>query len=118
MWCLISQSNSVVFEVRVDPKSIGQECLEKVRIFISTVNYFFKIYIYILNVLFQKYFFVYAEFKHIEGLSFLYDDKKIHFLDINRYFKVSTNENTILLLIWVYRLEKILLSFCAIIFFK
>lgn len=33
MWCLISQSNSMVFEVRVDPKSIGQECLEKVRIF-------------------------------------------------------------------------------------
>lgn len=32
MWCLISQSNSMVFEVRVDPKSIGQECLEKVRI--------------------------------------------------------------------------------------
>ncbi|KAJ8978703.1 hypothetical protein NQ317_015951 [Molorchus minor] len=30
MWCLISQPNSVVFEVRVDPKSIGQECLEKV----------------------------------------------------------------------------------------
>ncbi|XP_066153524.1 E3 ubiquitin-protein ligase MYLIP [Euwallacea fornicatus] len=30
MWCLISQANSVVFEVRVDPKSIGQECLEKI----------------------------------------------------------------------------------------
>lgn len=29
MWCLISQPNSVVFEVRVDPKAIGQECLEK-----------------------------------------------------------------------------------------
>ncbi|KAF5287989.1 hypothetical protein FQA39_LY15571 [Lamprigera yunnana] len=30
MWCLISQPNSVIFEVRVDPKAIGQECLEKV----------------------------------------------------------------------------------------
>ncbi|GJQ82442.1 putative zinc ion binding protein [Trypoxylus dichotomus] len=30
MWCLISQPNSVVIEVRVDPKAIGQECLEKV----------------------------------------------------------------------------------------
>ncbi|XP_030765154.1 E3 ubiquitin-protein ligase MYLIP-A [Sitophilus oryzae] len=30
MWCLISQANSVVFEIRVDPKSIGQECLEKI----------------------------------------------------------------------------------------
>ncbi|XP_076268855.1 E3 ubiquitin-protein ligase defense repressor 1 [Rhynchophorus ferrugineus] len=30
MWCLISQANSVIFEVRVDPKSIGQKCLEKI----------------------------------------------------------------------------------------
>lgn len=30
MWCLISQPNSVIFEVRCDPKAIGQECLEKV----------------------------------------------------------------------------------------
>ncbi|KAH1000702.1 hypothetical protein HUJ04_012997 [Dendroctonus ponderosae] len=30
MWCLISQANSVVLEVRVDLKSIGQECLEKI----------------------------------------------------------------------------------------
>lgn len=34
MWCLISQANSVVFEVRVDPKSIGQECLEKVSFYL------------------------------------------------------------------------------------
>lgn len=33
MWCLISQANSVVFEVRVDPKAIGQECLEKVSFY-------------------------------------------------------------------------------------
>lgn len=38
MWCLISQSNSVVFEVRVDPKSIGQDCLEKVRFFNIRIN--------------------------------------------------------------------------------
>lgn len=32
MWCLVSQANSVVLEVQVDPKAIGQECLEKVRL--------------------------------------------------------------------------------------
>ncbi|KAF3421520.1 hypothetical protein E2986_13079 [Frieseomelitta varia] len=30
MWCLVSQANSVILEVQVDPKAIGQECLEKV----------------------------------------------------------------------------------------
>lgn len=30
MWCLISQSNSVVLEVEVDQRANGQECLEKV----------------------------------------------------------------------------------------
>ncbi|XP_031845564.2 E3 ubiquitin-protein ligase defense repressor 1 [Nomia melanderi] len=29
MWCLVSQANSVILEVQVDPKAIGQECLEK-----------------------------------------------------------------------------------------
>lgn len=38
MWCLISQPNSVVFEVRVDPKSIGQECLEKVCEYLGISN--------------------------------------------------------------------------------
>jgi hypothetical protein len=39
MWCLISQPNSVVFEVRVDPKAIGQDCLEKVSKPLSTLIY-------------------------------------------------------------------------------
>lgn len=30
MWCLVSQPNSVILEVEVDPKARGQECLEKV----------------------------------------------------------------------------------------
>lgn len=30
MWCLVSQPNSVILEVEVDPKAKGQECLEKV----------------------------------------------------------------------------------------
>jgi hypothetical protein len=30
MWCLVSQPNSVILEVDVDPKAKGQECLEKV----------------------------------------------------------------------------------------
>lgn len=30
MWCLVSQANSFILEVQVDPKAIGQECLEKV----------------------------------------------------------------------------------------
>lgn len=30
MWCLISQPNCVIIEVKVDPKAKGQECLEKV----------------------------------------------------------------------------------------
>lgn len=30
MWCLVSQPNSIVIEVEVDPKAKGQECLEKV----------------------------------------------------------------------------------------
>lgn len=30
MWCLVSQANSVILEVKVDPKAIGQDCLEKV----------------------------------------------------------------------------------------
>ncbi|XP_048505422.1 E3 ubiquitin-protein ligase MYLIP isoform X2 [Athalia rosae] len=30
MWCLVCQPNSVILEVQVDPKAIGQECLEKV----------------------------------------------------------------------------------------
>ncbi|KAJ8925294.1 hypothetical protein NQ315_009123 [Exocentrus adspersus] len=38
MWCLISQPNSIVFEVRVDPKSIGQECLEKVCEYLGISN--------------------------------------------------------------------------------
>lgn len=38
MWCLISQANFVVFEVRCDPKAIGQECLEKVRFFLLFEN--------------------------------------------------------------------------------
>lgn len=38
MWCLISQANSVVFEVRVDPKSIGQECLEKICSYLGISN--------------------------------------------------------------------------------
>ncbi|VEN42494.1 unnamed protein product [Callosobruchus maculatus] len=38
MWCLISQPNSVVFEVRVEPKSIGQECLEKVCEYLGISN--------------------------------------------------------------------------------
>ncbi|XP_060536627.1 E3 ubiquitin-protein ligase MYLIP [Cylas formicarius] len=38
MWCLISQPNSVVFEVRVDPKSIGQDCLEKVCEYLGISN--------------------------------------------------------------------------------
>ncbi|KAG5876978.1 hypothetical protein JTB14_008124 [Gonioctena quinquepunctata] len=38
MWCLISQPNSVVFEVRIDPKSIGQECLEKVCEYLGISN--------------------------------------------------------------------------------
>lgn len=42
MWCLISQPNSVVIEVRVDPKAIGQECLEKV-----SLNLFKSYYLYI-----------------------------------------------------------------------
>lgn len=29
MW-LVSQPNSVILEVKVDPNSIGQDCLEKV----------------------------------------------------------------------------------------
>lgn len=29
MW-LVSQPNSVILEVKVDPNAIGQECLEKV----------------------------------------------------------------------------------------
>lgn len=45
MWCLISQPNSVIFEVRCDPKAIGQECLEKV----SKKTFFIFIY-YNLNV--------------------------------------------------------------------
>ncbi|XP_024942392.1 E3 ubiquitin-protein ligase MYLIP isoform X3 [Cephus cinctus] len=32
MWCLVSQANSVILEVQVDPKAIGQECLEKVMV--------------------------------------------------------------------------------------
>ncbi|CAH0550830.1 unnamed protein product [Brassicogethes aeneus] len=38
MWCLISQPNSVVFEVRCDPKSIGEECLEKVCKYLGISN--------------------------------------------------------------------------------
>ncbi|CAH1164601.1 unnamed protein product [Phaedon cochleariae] len=39
MWCLISQPNSVVFEVRgIDPKSIGQKCLEKVCEYLGISN--------------------------------------------------------------------------------
>ncbi|XP_063226702.1 E3 ubiquitin-protein ligase MYLIP isoform X2 [Bacillus rossius redtenbacheri] len=30
MWCLVSQPNSVILEVEVDPRAKGQECLEKV----------------------------------------------------------------------------------------
>lgn len=45
MWCLISQPNSVIIEVRVDPKAIGQECLEKV-----SVLYFQLFFIKILFV--------------------------------------------------------------------
>ncbi|PNF14672.1 E3 ubiquitin-protein ligase MYLIP [Cryptotermes secundus] len=30
MWCLVSQPNCVIIEVKVDPKAEGQECLEKV----------------------------------------------------------------------------------------
>jgi len=33
MWCLVSQANSVILEVQVDPKAIGQECLEKVSVY-------------------------------------------------------------------------------------
>ncbi|KAF7990456.1 hypothetical protein HCN44_000261 [Aphidius gifuensis] len=29
MWCLVSQANSVILEVQVDPRAIGRECLEK-----------------------------------------------------------------------------------------
>ncbi|KAL1500774.1 hypothetical protein ABEB36_006219 [Hypothenemus hampei] len=38
MWCLISQANSVVFEVRIEPKSIGQECLEKICNYLGISN--------------------------------------------------------------------------------
>lgn len=39
MWCLVSQANSVILEVQVDPKAIGQVCLEKVSHF-TTVAFF------------------------------------------------------------------------------
>ncbi|XP_071447712.1 E3 ubiquitin-protein ligase MYLIP [Hetaerina americana] len=35
MWCIVSQPNSVILEVEVDPKSKGQECLEKVCQFLG-----------------------------------------------------------------------------------
>ena len=31
MWCLVSLANSVVLEVQVESKAIGQQCLEKVN---------------------------------------------------------------------------------------
>lgn len=34
MWCLVSQPNSVILEVQVDPKAKGEECLEKVCRFV------------------------------------------------------------------------------------
>ncbi|KAL2732652.1 E3 ubiquitin-protein ligase MYLIP isoform X2 [Vespula maculifrons] len=37
MWCLVSQANSVILEVQVDPKAIGQECLEKNKTTLSVV---------------------------------------------------------------------------------
>lgn len=42
MWCLVSQANSVILEVQVDPKAIGQECLEKVSHFIIFFIYLFN----------------------------------------------------------------------------
>lgn len=51
MWCLISQPNSVVFEVRCDPKAIGQDCLEKVRFpFIICVTKYCFMYIMYHNL--------------------------------------------------------------------
>lgn len=38
MWCLVSQANSMVLEIKVDPKAIGQECLEKVLFNIIYTN--------------------------------------------------------------------------------
>lgn len=38
MWCLVSQANSVILEVQVDPKAIGQECLEKVSALLFLVD--------------------------------------------------------------------------------
>lgn len=41
MFCLISQPNNVIIEIRIDPKAIGQECLMKVgvyRVFIIIGN--------------------------------------------------------------------------------
>lgn len=34
MW-LVSQPNSVILEVKVDQNAIGQDCLEKVRLYIN-----------------------------------------------------------------------------------
>lgn len=38
MFCLISQPNNVIIEIRIDPKAIGQECLMKVGVFIIIGN--------------------------------------------------------------------------------
>lgn len=43
MWCLVKLPNSVILEVRVDPKAIGQECLEKVRITFSYIHKYFAL---------------------------------------------------------------------------
>lgn len=42
MWCLVSQANSVILEVQVDPRAIGRECLEKVNnTFVNTTSIIF-----------------------------------------------------------------------------
>lgn len=47
MWCLVSQANSVILEVQVDPKAIGQECLEKVSAYFCLCQHIgLVIYIY------------------------------------------------------------------------
>lgn len=87
MWCLVSQANSVILEVQVDPKAIGQECLEKVShiiIFFIIIqrrkhSYHRTVYLFFWFKMYDNFFFLYLIwFIFVTSIScFLY-----HFLII------------------------------------
>ena len=54
MWCLVSQPNSVILEVEVDPKARGEECLEKVCRFLLDNFVWFVVCVNVFQAILAK----------------------------------------------------------------